>query len=161
MTFNCSNRLTFSIILMFEYFSMSIVCSASSFSSELCCDWMRLDVLQTRKIVKAWKCMRKEKEKKFITQLPQKDAAKYKLTRLLAEVHDIDFDSASCAQICHIRREIDSILVVKFSTSSFRPPKVENLLPIVLQIIDCCVNYFVYPVDSSDEYFSRNFPYFL
>lgn len=33
---------TFSMILIFEYFRMSIVCSANSFSSKLCCDWIRL-----------------------------------------------------------------------------------------------------------------------
>lgn len=38
----CSTLLTFSMIRMFEYFRLSMVCSASSFSSRLCCDWMRL-----------------------------------------------------------------------------------------------------------------------
>lgn len=43
--------LTFSIILMLEYFNMSMVWSANSFSSKLCCDWMRLE----KKKKKSWK----------------------------------------------------------------------------------------------------------
>lgn len=121
---------------MLDDFRKSIVCSASSFSSKLCCDWIRLWKIEERKM------LNKSEENPHHRQMAPLSIP---LTIWPPAAHDIDSDFASSARTYRTRQVKDSILAVELSIFSVQLPAGGNSLPIERQTVDCSADCHVYP----------------